>query len=603
MKIGKRILSIAGILALSLFLTACPPTGTVTPSPDIFVESIEVTQAIQSVNNNVNLVSERSTTVRVRVGVAGGGSAGGVTGVLRIFIDGNEITSSAGIAPINPGFTAPEAALWDRDIEDHTLNFEIPAPTDIVPTTNADFEVRLTPLANEPDATNNTGSADDLTVVQSISPKLYFTRINYLPAGAGLPAMADVQAGVGDAFVDGIYPVDDSDTNLYRAGLFPTLPWNDDPNGNGQIDSSNNEHSDILDWLETCRQLIVDAEGNGDSIFLYGWIEGNPISGNGWAPINGRVAFGNTQQTRHQRTYAHELGHNFGLSHNSRVLNPNTGWDTGGRLDGNPPGNNTAGRVKPSTLSDIMRGGLLTNQAWVDQTTYEYFQGHIVFDPSGTGSPDKRYQERAVAVSGVLSPDGVQLERLNPVFRYPWPTQASTGYPEDEYGVFVETESGNTYQTTFSGRLGDDSDTTKDFYGFFSVRMAVPTAEEIVLVSVVSFVTDATLGTLKRNKAPQLQILAPLGGSELSGDVTVKFVVEDPDTRLDQIRVQIAYSNDNGLTWVPVAVNVLASTGGATFDAGQVQTSKDGSGVIRVIASDGLNTVYQDVQKLTVIGR
>ena len=356
------------------------PAGDASDKPDIFVESIEVSQAIQDSTNSVVLVGDRSTAVRVRVGVDGGGSATGIDGILHVFVDGAQITTADGVAPINAGFTAPETGLWDRDNEDHTLNFEISAPTGITPTTDADFVVALTPLPGEPDTNNNSGSAVDLTVVESLTPKLYFTRINYTPAEAGLPDLSDIQAGIGNAFVDGIYPIDDSDPIRYQVGIFPSLTWSADPNGNGQVDSSNNEHSDILDWLESCRQLIVDAEGNGDRIFLYGWIKGNPIVGNGWAPVGGRIAFGNTQQTRHQRTYAHELGHNFGLSHNTRRLTPDTGWDTGARLEDNPTGNNTNGRVKPSVLWDVMRGGQLTNQAWVDQTTYEYFLGHDVLD-------------------------------------------------------------------------------------------------------------------------------------------------------------------------------------------------------------------------------
>ena len=627
-KIGKWMLLVSMSLVFMLTVIACDtaaksveytedvfkdaaeamPGESDSDKPDIFVESIEVSQAIQDSANSVVLVSDRSTVVRVRVGVDGGGSATGIDGVLHVFVDGVQITTAVGVAPINSGFTAPETGLWNRDNEDHTLNFEISAPTGITPTTDADFVVALMPLPGEPDTTNNSGSAVDLAVVESLTPKLYFTRINYTPAGAGLPDLSDVQAGAGNVFVDGIYPIDDSDPIRYQMGIFPSLTWSADPNGNSQVDSSNNEHSDILDWLESCRQLIVDAEGNGDRIFLYGWIKGNPIGGNGWAPVGGRVAFGNTQETRHQRTYAHELGHNFGLSHNARKLAPDTGWDTGARLEDNPTGNNTNGRVKPSVLWDIMRGGRLTNQAWIDQTNYEYFLGHDVLDSGGTGSSDrsdrrdKRLQQRVVAVSGVLDFEGTKLVRLNPVFRYPWLSQASINDPQGQYTVQVETQTGNVFESTFSGELGDDSDSPQSF-GFFSARLAVPAEEEIVRVIIISLTDRRELGRLERSGPPRIRILDPADGAQLTGEVTVKFDVEDSDTPKERIRVQIAYSNDNGVQWVPVAVNVPASVSAVTFDSKQVQPSKEGSGVIRVIASDGLNTVFDDVSKLTVGGQ
>ncbi len=571
-------------------------------SVEIGVGTIEITQAVQTAANSIDLVSDRSTTVRVQVVTDTGDAALDVDGRLHVFANGSAVTPSGGVAPINAPFDAPTSATWDRDQEGHTLVFELAAPTGIPASNDVDFEVVLDTQPGESDTSDNTGRVDDLTVVERLSPQLFFTRINYTPAGAGLPALADCEAGVGDTFVRGIYPVDDSDPDLYLEGLFPTLSWNNDPNGNGQVDADG-EHSDILDWLESCRQLIVGSDGgNGDDIFLYGWVEGNPISGNGWARTGGRVGFGNTQHSRHQRTYAHELGHNFGLSHNSRTLAPDVGWDTGARLDGNPGTNNTTGRVKPSTLNDVMRGGQLTDSAWVDETTYASFLGNAVLDPSGSG-PDKgdRMVAGVIAISGVLTVDGRELVRLNPAFRYNWLSQASQPASSGQYVVEVVDESGDVYDTTFNGILGDDSESEIGHtFGFFAVRVAVPADRRVAVVRVRSLEDQSELGELRLSEPPTVELEDPSGGLTLEGLITLPFKVNDPDTPLEQIRVQFAYSPD-GTRWVPVAVNVAGDAGSVQFDAAQIEnTANTGTGRLRAMASDGLNTAIDEIGRVTV---
>ena len=51
-------------------------------------------------------------------------------------------------------------------------------------------------------------------------------------------------------------------------------------------------------------------------------------------------------------------------------------------------------------------------------------------------------------------------------------------------------------------------------------------------------------------------------------------------------------------SWVPIAVDVPGSERSIVFNSTEIQQSK-GNGVIRVYVSDGLNTEYADVTKLT----
>ena len=54
--------------------------------------------------------------------------------------------------------------------------------------------------------------------------------------------------------------------------------------------------------------------------------------------------FGNTHLPRYKRTYAHELGHNFGLGHSSSTIAPDVGWDVY-----RPAGRLGLGHVMPRT--------------------------------------------------------------------------------------------------------------------------------------------------------------------------------------------------------------------------------------------------------------
>ena len=84
--------------------------------------------------------------------------------------------------------------------------------------------------------------------------------------------------------------------------------------------------------------------------------------------IGDKASMGNTQPIRHQRTYAHEVGHNFGLFHNSSQ-SATIGIDVEHHLwitEALP-------KIKPTTQKDIMFAGLLTFEAWVRPSNYTFF--------------------------------------------------------------------------------------------------------------------------------------------------------------------------------------------------------------------------------------
>ena len=587
---------------------------------DISVNGIEITQGIQTATNSIDLVAKRSTAVRATLGVTGSPApVTGVTGRLHVWVDDVKITPMAGIVPLNGPFTAPITP--DREEEDDTLNFELLAPTNITASNNVDFVVDIAGVPGETDTGNNSGSVNDLTFVEPITPNIFYTRINYTPAGVGLPDPNLVKPGVGDAFVRGIFPVNDADPNLYRQGLFPTLLYTRDIYKDGKINYSYLEGQYLLSHLALFRQLIVRfGFGANDNTYLYGWLAENAIDHhNGLAHVGGFNAYGNTDPIRYQRTFAHELGHNFGLGHNSRTLDPEVGWDVGGRLDGNPVTNNTTGRVKPTNLSDIMRGGQVTNSAWVDTITYNDFLNYtpspgspspdILPDKSSPGSPSPdilpdRFSKNVLVIQGIFDPSGQKLVFLPPVFNYPWLSQASSRSQQGRYAVELFGVQGNVIDRVFFTPLTEadieesfEQEESSEQFGFFEVMIAPP-KEEVFSFRITDIEGKQNFGGFRRSQAPEISIVEPLTGSSLGGKTEVAWEVKDPDTPLEDLMYQIAYSPNDGENWVPIAVNIPGTENSIVFNSTEIQKSFQ-RGLIRVFVSDGLNTEFADVSGLT----
>jgi hypothetical protein len=532
----------------------------------------------------------------------------GVTGRLHVFVDGIEITPVAGVPAINEPFTAPLAP--QRANENHTLNFELPAPTGITASANVDFQVDVTAVAGETNTANNSGFANDLTFVDRTTPRLFFTRIDYTPAGLGLPAVESVQPGVGDAFVRGILPVNDADPELYQEGLFPSLTYTQDDNVNNLLDgctpsSPSTDNDNLLSLLASCRQLIVDSgEGASDRIFLVGWLAGNPTGGdNGCASIGGRVAYVNTEDARYQRSYAHELTHNFGFDHNSDSIAPEVGWDVGARLVNNPAANNTNGRVKPTTRFDIQNPGQVTNSAWIKTGLPDGYQGLLNHPTLASAGPD--FSMKVLVIQGSFDPTGVQLRQLKPVFRFPWlsrptpPTPPSPGIGgiaqlREPFTVRVVDVNGSVITVPFSPLVANDALNEQEKIGFFEVM--VPLAVEANSLEISNILGMPVGGFVRSAVAPSIQIVAPLPGATLGRITRVAWNVADPDTPRAQLMFQVAYSFDNGSSFVPIGVDQTGNE--VTFDATAIPPSR-ATGLIRVFVSDGLNTSFADVTGLS----
>ncbi len=607
-----RLFSILRVVAAFILLLGVTARFTAASADpvDLTVTSVEVTQGIQTTTNSIPLVARRSTAVRATIGVAGASSpVSGVTGRLHVFVGGGEVTPTAGLSPINAPFTAPLAP--QRQNENDTLNFELISPTSISASTDVDFRVDITPVTGESNTANNSGSANNLTAVTVTTPHIFYTRVNYTPSGLGLPSNSMVQPGVGDAFVRGIYPVDDSDPVLYREGLFPTLPFSQDTDGDGKLDDDGDADA-LKSLLESCRQLIVmSGLGASSNTFLYGWVAGNPFVGaptstgysqtlqyNGTSRLPGFVATGNTDPVRYQRTFAHELDHNFGDVHNTRLLDQ-VGWDVGARLPNNPSTNNITGRVKPMTLADIMKAGLLSNQAWIDTITYsQLLSSPILASPLRAPglSAAPKFARRVAVIQGIFDSSGKRLVSLKPVFRFPWLAQPSALAEEGPFIAQIQTDGGLVISTPFTAGNAEDTSKAVEKFGAFSLMVRVPRKQEIASLQI----TDGTqvVASLERTAPPKIEVVGPDPGSRIKGKVRIVWKAVDKDSQPADLMYQVAYSWNSGRSWVPLAVDIAGNQNSVVVNTDRLKRSR-GEAMIRVFVSDGLNTEFADVGGLT----
>ena len=567
------------LLLLSLFVFA----GQARAQLDLWIDRIEVTQAIQDRiitgtprDNIIRLVANKLTVARVYVGFSGSDvPVPDVTAVAYVYQGGKW---GEPIYPDNSAITAPVPPSTITRIdprsstENFTLNFTLPAISgnDVL----VWVAVNADQIIEEIDYDNNAAVTDFLTFECRRVPSIVSVPVNYLyPPGTPDPNLPDpelIAAGVGDVFVRGIYPV--ADLNYYQ-DPGEQVVWTLNINGSS---------SNFLNQMATRRMMYVPRPD-----FLYAWFRGNPFSGNGQAFPSGLVAFGNTDLARFQRTFAHELGHLFGLGHNTRRLDQ-VGFDTP-----TPTGWLGLGRVKGTTLFDIMAAGRLTAEAWVDIANYNHFLNRPVLScPPGPGKNFNAANDRFMLLTGLIQPDG--RAKLNPAYtlngneEYTRSSDTPThdivlldGQGQELYRVAIDVKQDNPW--CGDGQVSSARD--------LSIAVVLPSFADLAKVQLTDRQGN-NLAVMER-QAEALRVDLDDLPSNLIGKNVVSW-----QTNKSDVNATVRYSSDNGQTWVPIAVNL--SENNLTLDSARLKKPIGNSAAIQVLVTDGLNTAVVERRGLNV---
>jgi hypothetical protein len=586
--------SLPGALAPTAQAAPAPPGPVPLPVPvpipfpprDLQVEDIEITQSQQYLNNATHAdnslpgVDRRTTTVRVTVKVSGWLPlpVSNVQGRLQIFQGATQIHD---LLSDNGPITAP--VVPDRNNASHSLNFTfLPGDGALLALfgRTLSFTATVDPFNTivESNETNNSKSTSKAFNCRR-SPLVMGVPIDYSAATEpdattlGLPDPNLIAQGVGDAFLWGAYPFPEYTAGAngrYRVFNGPAFPWA------SNIDSSGSALLTDLDTFRVAQSPVPDH--------IYGWFRGNPFSGNGLGMVGGPAAFGNTDPTRHQRTFAHELGHNFGFLHNRAETGTiittinETGWDTLNRVN--------LGELKTSTLMDIMVPGLLTHEAWVHPQTYQdvyddQTNACIVFIPIPV---------ELFTLSAIVPPDPREKWTIPAPFSLTSLTQPPRPLDKGRGQVRVLDKEGRAiYSTAFDVRSADHRDSRGE-QGPTAVSLTLPAMAEAARID-VAYDGEIRQRLQRSPSAPRVQV----DFAQVSGDgLALAFKTEDADG--DALQTMVRYSPDGGRSWFPLAVRPRGN---------QLRLSLRGlpasdKGAIEVLASDGFNTGRALIEGLAV---
>ena len=532
---------------------------------DVLISTVQVNQAIQ--NGATTLIGDKTAIVRAVVRLVNDpGTPVLVDGLLRVYDDGVEIEGSPFFSDNGPMQIIQPANLG---VLDQTLNFTfIPPVSD-----NVTVAVEVNPpgpnQVAEANPANNINTQGPFEFIALGVPDMAYAPIDYRPSGGPTPNPPDnelIKPGVGDNFIQGAYPVPDWD---YRRIDAPTKLWTQSLSGSG---------SSLNNSLTADLNLMVPKPE-----YIYGWVPGS-LPYNGQAIINGVASMGNTQPIRHQRTFAHELGHCTGLFH----INSTSGL-FGVDVEHHLAITQALPKIKPPSAFDIMVAGLLTNQAWVYLPNYNHFINLPKFQP-GADAATLADDEPNLYVAGVWNSATGAVE-MTDVVVLPSGRQSVSAPGGSE--VMVRAFAGGAMVRELAVATVSSPDCADSPQGVtelgFQVHLPLRGENGMPVDQVVISQGGARrLDTrvLERSAhAPQVAFTSPASAQLDGQQLTVAWEGSDADG--DELTYYLRYSRD-GVQFSPLHT----STHDTSFevDLGQLPALVDGQGFFELFASDGLNT-------------
>jgi hypothetical protein len=579
---------------------------------DMRPTGIEVTQAIQDLSNNVDLVANKRTFVRVYSSANANRSDVRVTARLYGFRDG--LSLGFPLLPANAGDTINMVTTANRALLGDSLLFELPLSW--IQAGTITLRATINPFHDivETDYSNNSISTTSLTF-QTV-PVLMLRIVNYeYRRNGALISISDVDQDMLESYLRRMYPI--SRLNSSRLTVI------DD-----QISNTPN-----ADRVNSGLRWVRDTyEGGNPGVIYYGMVSsdggGGFMSGKA-ADIPSWEAAGPTGTPRSganpsnasawdvDGTYgdwygAHEIGHMLGQPH-AEFCGANDGesYPYPNGIIGGPVGDTTRffgfdvgdaglgltmGPV-PNTWTDMM--SYCPNE-WVSDHTYtrlrNYIQGHFTASARQRDFADQPYMSGDfLSIYGTIHFSS-QIATLPFVSR-----QAQVGelppLVPGPYHIRLFDASGVLLADYAFTPLAD---TEPDVGSIHQIVNFVPDTRRIAIYSDVSG-REIASRTVSAN-APAVTSVSHTGGPELAASGPVTLTWDGSDLDGDSLTYTVLYSFDNRNTWR--ALTLMSTNNGITFDSSQLEgTAGARTGYFRVVVNDGVLTGYADDGPFSVAGK
>lgn len=594
-------------------LRRLPRYASAIPSVDVFITDIEVTQAIQDMDNSIQLVRDKRTGVRVHVDAAGQNIEGIAARLYRIDSQGSIIDSHI-IYPSGGTNYLTVQDNPDRANFNHAFYFELPSEWIDGSTLRLRAEINPNKIPPEPNYTNNIQDTATFTLRTSPTLRTHLLVWGYTDPNTDIYYQPDTWQDVNQArsWIRRVYPLA-STTGGYESdepGLRLKIRTINDPNLGGHVERTSDFCMDIPDedrefcaatYTNNCAQWLRATEGIPANEMIYSMIWEEPTlpfprgfaTGNVSSGPTGTGTWGWDNDGSYGDWYmGHEVGHNVGRDHPSQgnscghsasdpgfpYANAAIGTGSMWGFDVGDMGLNSSlpPRVYPNTQwRDMMS---YCDRQWISDYTYEGIYDFLTIVQAAPEVALKPVQAGTdyIALFGTIYDNSdTAVFQVVGLWDSPGPYRPPVG---GAYRMRFLDGGGN--ELAAYDFDGDANDANPSNYGFAVVVSFPLGTAEVELVRVSDSLVLGT-HTLSSN-APTIGNVELVGATNpVTGTVTLQWQASDADG--DPLHFDVYYTDDNAAT--STAYALALTTTRVQLDTNQMGGSD--SARFRVTVNDG----------------